>query len=84
MPKSVSYAQQKWERKTQSAGSRWKEATTGAGSRYCEGLQAFLGHAAPQACSAYTAGVGAVSASDFQSAIAGGGARYAAGLSRVA
>lgn len=84
MPKTVSYAQAKWERKTANAGGRWKTATEGAGSRYCEGFQAFLGHPAPQACSAFTAGVSAVSASDFQGAISGKGAKYAAALGRVA
>ena len=84
MAKNISYAQAKWERKTANAGARWKTAVEGAGSRYCEGLQAFLGHPAPSACSAYTAGVNAVTAADFQSDVSGKGAKYAAALGRVA
>ena len=85
MAKTISYAQGKWERKTSSAGSKWRAALdSGAASRYCEGLQAFLGHGAPQACAAYNTGIAAVSASDFQSAVSGKGAKYAAALGRVA
>lgn len=83
MAKTLAYATQKWERKTANAGGRWKAAVEGAGSRYCEGFQQFLGHPAPQACAAFTAGVGAVSAAEFQGAIAGKGGKYAEALQRV-
>jgi hypothetical protein len=85
MPKTVAYAASKWARKTSGAGAKWKSALdAGAASRYCTGLQEFLGHSAPQACAAYNAGISAVSASDFQSAIAGKEGKYSASLGRVA
>jgi hypothetical protein len=85
MAKSLSYAASKWARKTSGAGAKWRAALdAGAASRYCTGLQEFLGHSAPQACAAYNAGIAAVSASDFQSAVSGKEGKYSAALGRVA
>ncbi|MBF6555491.1 MAG: hypothetical protein IVW52_04865 [Acidimicrobiales bacterium] len=84
MPKSISYAAEKWSRKTANAGAKWKAALdSGAASRYCTGLQEFLGHSAPMACAAYGAGISAVSASDFQSAVSGKAGKYSSALGRV-
>lgn len=85
MAKTIAYAADKWARKTSNAGAKWKSALdSGASARYCTGLQEFLGHSAPQACGAYNAGISAVSASDFQSAVAGKAGKYSAALGRVA
>ncbi len=83
MVKSLSYAAEKWERKTSNAGAIWKDMVTGAGAAYCENFQAFVGHPTPQACAAYTAGVGATTAADFQSAISGKRGKYEAKLRAV-
>jgi hypothetical protein len=71
-------AQAKWERKTANAGAKWKAKTTGKGGEYSAGIQRFLG-VAPSATvvSSYEQGVAAVSAQDFQNAIAGKGAKWA-------
>ena len=85
MAKSLSYAAEKWSRKTASAGTKWKSALdAGASARYCSAFDEFVGHSTPQACAAYSAGINAVSASDFQSAVSGKQGAYTAALQRVA
>jgi hypothetical protein len=71
-------AQAKWERKTANAGPKWKAAVTGKGAEYAAGIQRFLG-APPSATvvNSYEQGVAAVTAQDFQNAIAGKGAKWA-------
>ena len=82
---TIAYAADKWARKTANAGSKWKAALdSGASSRYCTGLQSFIGHAAPQACGAYNAGIASVSASDFQASVTGKAGKYIEALGRVA
>jgi hypothetical protein len=83
MAKSIAYAQSKWERKTAAAGTKWKAAVTGKGASYSAGIQDFLGQApAGAVVTAWEQGVGAVSADEFQRAIAGKGGKYAENLRR--
>ena len=65
----------KWEGKTQNAGEKWKSAVgdTGAWQR---GLQAAGVTPGPLSTAAYQAGVGRVTASDFNQAIAGKGQKW--------
>lgn len=81
MVKTLQYAGQKWARKTANAGTKWKARVTGAD--YCGGFSKFLGHTPSEACSAWTQGVGAVTAADFQAAISGKEGKYVSGLEAV-
>ncbi len=83
MVKTLSYAAEKWARKTANAGPKWKDGVAGAGSSYCENFQSFVGHPTPEACAAYSSGVAATSAADFQSAISGKQGKYTAALQKV-
>lgn len=77
---------EKWERKTANAGSKWKANTSGKGEALRAGLQRAGFSAGPQFMSSWESGVSAVSAADFDSAIAGKGAKWetntAAGIAR--
>lgn len=90
MAVNLADAEQKWIRKTQQAGTAWKAGVTAAGpAAYCAGLAKF---GIPEStCMAnvgqrWQAGTGAVSAQEFQQAIAGKGPkwsrRFVEGLSR--
>jgi len=81
MVKTLTYAADKWERKTSNVGQKWKERTL-AGD-YCKGFSEFLGHAVSEVCTSWRAGVDAVSASQFNSAIVGKKQKYIDGLSKV-
>lgn len=79
-------AQAKWERKTARAGEKWKAGVSGKASEYCKGLAEKLG-VSYEACMAnvgrsWTEGTEAVGASEFQSAIAGKGTKWAEKLRR--
>ena len=78
---NINEAAAKWARKTANAGAKWKDAV-GRGD-YCGGFQAFVGHPTPEACSAWSQGVSAVTAAEFQSRIAGKEGKYIAGLNNV-
>lgn len=72
---TLALAKKKYARKMRNAGSKWKRAVTGKGPAYREGLARFFG-VSPESIdetrvSAYTAGVEAVSAEDFQAAVSG-------------
>lgn len=77
---------EKWERKTQNAGEKWKANTSGKGANLRDGLSRAGFNAGPQFMASWEAGVAAVSASDFNSAIQGKGAKWeantAAGIAR--
>lgn len=79
---NIATGQAKWERKTANAGDKWKQATSGAGQRYAQGLANAGAPPGPQTISAWEQGVGATSASDFQSAISGKGAKWAENFRR--
>ena len=81
MAKSLQYAADKWARKTANAGGKWKDAVSRAD--YCGPFQQFVGHPTPEACASYSAGVNAISASDFQAAITGKESKYIEGLRNV-
>jgi hypothetical protein len=68
---TVETAKKKWKLKVK--GERWKRGVTGKGSEYCKGIADFLGVSTCKAerQSAYTAGVEAVSAADFDKAVSG-------------
>lgn len=76
----IELAQKKWERKMATAGPRWKAGVTGKESSFCRGIAEFLGVGTcnPERASAYREGVAAVSAEDFQAAVAGKGSKWAA------
>jgi hypothetical protein len=77
----IDRAQEKWTRNTQNAGGKWYANTQAAVSSgaYCKGVSEFLGTAASgAACEAYNTGVSAVSAAEWQSTVAGKGAKWAA------
>lgn len=83
MAATLQEAQAKWERKTQGAGERWKAGVSGKEAEYCRGLAKF--GVSEAECLAkigrrWSAGVGAVSPSGFQAAIAGKGAKWASGF----
>lgn len=79
-------AQAKWERKTARAGEKWKAGVSGKASEYCKGLAEKLGVSydacMAQAGRSWGEGTGAVGAGEFQSAIAGKGAKWAEKLVR--
>ena len=81
MAANIQQAQANWERKTAQVGERWRRGVTAAGpARYCEGLAKFGIN--PGACqqgpgARWAQGVQAISAADFQAAIAGKGAKWA-------
>jgi hypothetical protein len=81
MVKTLSYAADKWERKTSNVGSKWKERTL-AGD-YCKGFSQFLGHPVSEVCASWRAGVEAVSPEQFNSAIVGKKSKYISGLEKV-
>jgi hypothetical protein len=75
---NLGMAQAKWERKMANIGGKWANATHNKGSDYCAGLSEFIG--APVSgsiCEAYNQGVNAVSATAYQSSVAGKGAKWA-------
>lgn len=83
---SLERARAKWERRTAGAGEKWKRGMSGAQSRYCKGLSEKLG-VSYEACMAnagrsFGEGTGAISASDFQSAVSGKGSKWAEGVRR--
>lgn len=69
---TLNSATEKWARKMANAGGKWAAATTGEGGRMCAGVANFIGQPAP-GCNAagYDAGVQAVGAAGFQSAVQG-------------
>lgn len=75
------YAASKWERKTAGKGTKWKQDTEAAGAgSYCRGLAEAFG-ISEAACmsgagAAWQQGVAAVSAAEFDSAIAGKGQKW--------
>lgn len=83
MAKSLQYARQKWERKTGNAGEKWAGAKgrMSANFRGPEGMSP-----GPLTKAAYDAGIGAVSAGDFQASVSGKGGKweenFRAGFSR--
>ena len=82
MAKSIADARQKWEAKTATAGQKWKDGVSKAEalSDYQKNLCAFVGDPSGASCSAlasrWQAGVQRVGAGQFQSAIAGKGAKW--------
>jgi hypothetical protein len=77
---TLATAQAKWERKTAAAGDKWKRRTTGREADYCKGFSDFVGHPLTEVCANYAAGVNAVSAADYNTAVAGKGAKWAQAL----
>ncbi len=75
---NINTAEQKWERKMQTAGSKWANAASGKGNAMCQGVSEFIGQPAA-GCNAagYDAGVQAVGAAGFQQAVAGKGSKWA-------
>jgi len=69
----IDLAAEKWARKMARAGPKWKSGVTGKESAFCRGVAEFIGVGTcdPAVSSAYAQGVGAVSAEEFQSAVAG-------------
>jgi hypothetical protein len=68
---AVELAKKKWVRKVK--GEKWKRGVTGKGPVYCKGVAEFLGVGTclPERERAYTEGVDAVSAADFDAAVRG-------------
>jgi len=75
---TMATAQAKWERKTENAGQKWKSAVSA--DKYAAGMAAFGLPVGPMTRAAYDAGVGAISAADFQEAVRGKGAKWASKL----
>ncbi len=73
MAKTLAYARAKWERKTGNAGDKWASAKgrMSANFRGPEGMQP-----GPLTKAAYDAGIGSVSAQEFQSSISGKGGKW--------
>lgn len=71
---------QKWEQKTQNAGTKWKADVAGSATAYCEGLaKAFginVGSCMSGAGARFQQGVDMVSAQEFQQSIAGKGNKW--------
>jgi len=81
MVKTLSYAADKWERKTSGKGAKWKEHTL-AGD-YCKGFSDFLGHTVSEACTEWRSNVEAVTPEQFNSALVGGKDRYKKAMEKV-
>ncbi len=79
---TLASAQAKYERNTANAGSKWKAGVERGD--YCGKMAAFLGTRPNRMCADWSAGVGAVSAGEFQASIAGKGNAWAEGLRRAA
>jgi len=77
MAKTIAYAQAKWERKTAGAGEKWKSMVSGKEGAYAAGVTAVAGACGPQTRQAWSSGVGAVSAAEFNAAISGKGSKWA-------
>lgn len=77
MAKTLAYAQAKWERKTAGAGDKWKAGVSGKEGEYAKGVAEVAGSCGSQTRASWAAGVGAVSAADFNAAISGKGAKWA-------
>ncbi len=84
MAKSLAQGEAKWSRKTAQAGENWKRGTAGAGQRYSQGLAGTLGGPpSGHIVQSYESGIGAVSAADFQQAVAGKGTKWAENYRRA-
>ena len=81
MVKTLDYAASKWVRKTSNKGAKWKENTLRGD--YCKGFSQFLGHQVSEVCASWRAGVDAVTAEQFNSAIVGKKSKYISGLEKV-
>jgi hypothetical protein len=81
--KSLNTASANWATNTGAAAGKWKTAVAAAQGNYCANFGKFVGHAVTEVCTKYAAGVGAVSASDFATAVSGRQAAYTAGLQAV-
>lgn len=81
MAQNLQQAERKWADNTAQAGGAWKAGVDAAGpSAYCQGLAKFGIN--PASCQSgpgarWAQGVGAVSAADFQAAIAGKAEKWA-------
>jgi len=75
-------AMNKWARNTANAGEKWKVGVSHGD--YCGAMTQFLGVRPNRMCADWQQGVGAVSAQDFQSSIAGKANKWAEGLRRAA
>lgn len=77
MSPTIETAKKKWALKVK--GDKWKRGVTGRGSDYCHGVAEFLGVGTcnPAMQTAYTSGVDAVTASDFDRAISGKETKWA-------
>ncbi len=79
---TIQSAQSKWEAKTQDAGAKWKAGLQGAEGRWAAGLSAFGTPPGPMSSAAYSAGIGRVSAGEFQQSISGKGPKWAENFRR--
>jgi len=82
---TISLAKKKWARKMANAGVKWKKGVTDKKDEYAKGLKSFnedrpVGPTMPEN---WAAGVGAVSAEDFQAAVAGKEEKWARRLSEA-
>ena len=85
MMTTISLAKKKWARKMANAGVKWKKAVTDKKDEYAAGLKVFnegrpVGPTMPEN---WAAGVGAVSAEDFQAAVAGKEEKWARRLAEA-
>lgn len=76
---TLNSAREKWERKMSNAGSKWKDGVSGKQGDYEQGVADFLGTDPGNVSTGgdWEDGVSAVSASDFQSQVAGKGDKWA-------
>jgi hypothetical protein len=72
---TIDQGQVKWERKTSGAGAKWKAAVGDTG-RWAEGLRRAGAQPGPISTQAYSAGVGAVTAADFDASVSGKGPKW--------
>lgn len=75
---TLALARKKWARKMSKAGPIWKAHVTDKTADFAKGMASFLGlpDINPVRKTAYTEGVGAVSASDFAEAVKGKDAKW--------
>ena len=80
MAKTIAMAEAKWARKMATAGAKWKANVTGKGPEYCSGVAKFIGAGTCDSAkqTAWTEGVDAVSAVEFQTSVAGKGPEWRA------
>jgi hypothetical protein len=71
----IEKGKEKYNRKMATAGAKWKSGVE-AGN-YCERMTQIFGHRPEKMCKDYAEGIGAVSASEFQSAVVGKGEKWA-------